>query len=373
MAWNQPSGQNNPWGRRPGQNGPDLDERLKSWQRKLESLLRPGGRGGESGSLLLTVALVALALWLASGFFQVKAAERGVILRFGKLVDVKNQGWGWRWPWPIETLTKVNVASVNSSDYKSRVLTSDVNLVDLHFAVQYQFTDPIKKLFRVRDPEASLSEVSESAIREIVGRSVLDEVLVGATRPQITRRTKELIQRTLDYYNAGITVITVNLTDVQVPEAVIPSQRDANKALADQERFIKEAQAYSNSIIPVAQGAAARMQQDAQAYKAQVTALAEGQASRFSQLLEAYTQAPDVTRRRLYMDTIENVLARAHKVLVDSKAGGTAGGNMFYLPLDKLLEKSTRGESEQTSESPSAGGQKEPDSVTVEARGRGER
>jgi membrane protease subunit HflK len=383
MAWNQPGGQNNPWGRRPGQGGqggPDLDERVKNWQRRLESLLRPGGRGGEGGSLLLIVGLVALALWLASGFFQIKAAERGVILRFGKLVDVRSQGAGWRWPWPIETLTKVNVASVNSSEYKSRVLTSDVNLVDLRFAVQYQLSDPIKALFRVRDPEATLSEVSEMAIREIVGRSELDEVLVGATRPEITRRTKELIQHTLDYYNTGITITTVNLTDVQVPEPVISSQRDANKALADQERFVKESQAYANSIIPVAQGAAARMQQDGEAYKSQVTAIAEGQASRFSQLEQAYSQSPEVTRRRLYMDTIENVLARAHKVVVDSKAGGGSGGNMFYLPLDKLLDRAnsrdagTTGVVTGTSADQSQdAANKEPDSVTVEARGRGDR
>jgi HflK protein len=221
---------------------------------------------------------VVAALWLASGFFQIKSAERGVILRFGKLVDVRQEGWGWRWPWPIETVTKVNVANVNSTDYKQRVLTSDVNLVDLHFSVQYQYTDPKKVLFQVYDPDATLSEVSEAAIREVVGRSKLDQVLVGGTRPQITKRTKELIQKTLDYYNTGITVTTVNLVDVQVPDAVIPSQRDANKALADQERYIKEAQANANSIIPVAQGAAARMQQDAQAYKAQVVAIAEGQA-----------------------------------------------------------------------------------------------
>jgi membrane protease subunit HflK len=374
MAWNQPGGQNNPWGRRPGQGGPDLDERVKSWQRKLESLLRPGGKGGEGGSLLLVIGAVVVALWLASGFFQVKSAERGVILRFGRLVDVRNEGWGWRWPWPIETVTKVNVANVNSTDYKPRVLTSDVNLVDLHFSVQYQYTDPIKILFRVRDPDATLGEVSEAAIREVVGRSELDQVLVGSTRPQITKRAKELIQRTLDYYNTGITVTTVNLIDVQVPEAVIPSQRDANKALADQERFIKEAQAYANSIIPVAQGAAARMQQDAQAYKAQVTAIAEGQAARFSELLQAYEQAPEVTRKRLYMDTIENVLTRAHKVVIDQKAGGgPGGGNMFYLPLDKLLEKSAARETEQAAESSSNSMPKEQDSVTVEARGRGER
>jgi membrane protease subunit HflK len=382
MAWNQP-GQNNPWGRRPGQGGgPDLDERVKSWQRRLEALLRPGGRGGEGGSLLLIVAVVALALWLASGFFQIKSAERGVILRFGKFVGLRYEGAGWRWPWPIETLIKVNVASVNSSEYKSRVLTSDVNLVDLRFAVQYQLTDPTKALFRVKDPEVTLSEVSEMAIREIVGRSELDDVLVGKTRPEITRRTKELIQHTLDTYNTGITVTTVNLTDVQVPEAVIPSQRDANKALADQERFVKESQAYANSIIPVAEGAAARMQQDAEAYKSQVTAIAEGQASLFSQIEEAYAQSPEVTRRRLYMDTIEGVLSHAHKVLIDSKSGGGAGGNMFYLPLDKLLDKSNsgRGDTESggsTGSGDSSSGQpmqsKEPDSVTIEARGRGDR
>src|ERR1700761_503720 len=384
MAWNQP-GQNNPWGRRPGGqgNGPDLDERVKSWQRRLESLFRPGGgRGGESRSLIILVAVVALALWLASGIFQIKAAEQGVILRFGKLVDIRNQGAGWRWPWPIEQLIKVNVASIQSSEYKSRVLTSDVNLVELRFAVQYQLSDPKKVLFQVKDPEATLSEVSEMAIREVVGRSELDNVLVGKTRPEITRRAKELIQRTLDAYNTGITITTVNLTDVQVPEAVIPSQRDANKALADQERFVKESQAYANSIIPVAQGGAARMQQDAEAYKAQGTALAEGQTSRFLQLEQAYAQAPEVTRKRLYMDTIENVLARAHKVLIDTKTGNGAGGNVLYLPLDKLLERAnSRDDTAQTavvtgrdeSGANSASKQQEPDSVTVEARGRGDR
>jgi modulator of FtsH protease HflK len=378
MAWNQP-GQNNPWGRRPGQGGgPDLDERLKSWQRRLESLFRPGGgRGNDSRSLFVLLGVVALAVFILSGFFQIKAAEQGVILRFGKLVDIKPQGWGWRWPW-VETLIKVNVVSVNSNEYKSRVLTSDVNLVDLRFAVQYQRTDPKKYLFAVKDPEATLSEVSEMAIREVVGRSELDSVLVGKTRPDITRRAKDLIQKTLDAYNTGLTITTVNLTDVQVPEAVIPSQRDANKALADQERSVKEAQAYANSIIPDAHGGAAQVQQQAEAYKNQTIALAEGEASRYLQVEQVYAQAPEVTRRRLYMDTVEKVLTHAHKILIDSKAGGSAGGNMFYLPLDKLLEKSTRDE---TTASPasssrddgSAGQSKEPESVTVEARGRGDR
>jgi len=369
MAWNQPSGSNNQWGRRPGQGGPDLDERLKSWQRKLESLLRPGGRGSDSGSLLLIAVVAAVLVWLWTGVYQVKQPERGVVQRFGRLVEVTQPGLHFRLPWPIESVNVVNVANVNSSDFKSRVLTSDVNLVDLHFAVQYEFADPVKKLFRVRDPEATLSEVSESAIREIVGRSTLDELLVGSTRPDITRRTKELIQRVLDYYNTGIMVTTVNLEDVQVPEAVIAAQRDANKAQADKERSILEAEAEANRILPVAQGAATRIQQEAQAYKSQVTAVAEGQASRFSQLEAAYEQAPEVTRRRLYMDTVERLLARAHKVLIDTHAGN----NLVYLPIDKLLEKGVAREPEPAAEVSSGSAGKDTDQVTIEARSRGER
>ncbi len=382
MAWNQPNGgkNENPWGRRPGQAGSELDARLKNWQRKLESMFRTGGGGGgeggqgsQPGSLVPLIVLVAvLVFWLMSGVYQVGQAERGVVQRFGALTVVKTGGLHMHLPWPIETVTKVNVEASNSSDFKSRVLTSDVNLVDLHFAVQYQFTDPVKKLFQVREPEQTLSDVSESAIREIVGRSTLDDVQVGTTRPEITRRAKELIQKTLDSYNSGITITAVNLEDVSVPEAVIPSRSDANKAQADKERFILESEAYANGILPVAQGTAARMQQDAQAYKAQVVAIAQGQAARFSQLEGAYAQAPEVTRRRMYMDTFENVLQRAHKVLIDGKAGG----NMIYLPIDKLLEKSNAGSPEaQASTEPAVSGapKEAQEQVTVEARGRGER
>ena len=375
MAWNQPNGgQNSPWGRRPGQGGSGgLDERLKGWQRKLESLLRPGDGGERSGgSLWVIVVLVLAIIWLASGFYQVRQAESAVVQRFGKLVAVKPAGAGlsYHWPWPIETVTKVNIGHVNSSAFNSRVLTADVNLIDLRFAVQYQLTDATKVLFSVRDPEQTLSEVSESAIREIVGRSTLDDVQVGKTRPEITRRTKDLIQHTLDYYNSGITVTTVNLEDVQVPDAVVPSQRDANKAQADKERFILEAEAYANGIVPVAQGTALRMQQDAEAYKSQVTALAEGQAAQFSQIQGAYALAPEVTRRRMYMDAIESVLARAHKVLIDGKAGS----NMIYLPIDKLLDKSTAREVEASpAETVAPANGKDVEQATAEARGRGER
>ncbi len=374
MAWNQPGGQNNnPWGRRPTNGGgSNLDERVKDWQRKFESLFRPGGKG-EGGALFLTVLLLVLALWLASGFFSVKTAERGVIQRFGKLVQpVRTEGWGWRLPWPIETVTKVNVASVQSNEFKSRVLTADVNLVEVRFAVQFRYADPIKVLFAVTDPEQTLNEVSESAIRQVVGQSVLDDVLVGKTRPNITKRTKELIQATLDRYGTGVVVSTVNLTDVQVPEAVIASQRDANKALADQERFVKEAQAYANGILPVAEGAAARLEQDARAYSAQVVALAEGQASRFSQLADAYNAAPEITRKRLYLDTVENVMSRANKVIVDDGAKG-GNGNMLYLPLDKLMERARQPSTTDNTAESNVRVAPETESVTVDGRARGER
>ena len=373
MAWNQPGGQNKqPWGRRPnGGGGSNLDERVKDWQRRFESLFRPGGKGGEGGSLIVTVVLLVLALWLASGFFQVKAAERGVILHFGQFAPpLRQEGWGWRWPWPIETVTKVNVESVQSEPFKSRVLTSDINLVDLRFAVQYRYADPIKVLFRIEDPQGTLREVSESAIREVIGRSKLDDVLIGETRPQITQKTKALIQETLDQYDTGIIVSTVNLVDVQVPEAVIPAQRDANKALADQERFIKEAQAYANNILPVAEGAAARLGQDALAYHSQVVNQATGQASRFSQLVDAYNAAPDVMRRRLYIETIEGVMSRAHKVIVDK---GGANGNLLYLPLDKLMERSNSRDSSSDNQDSTVRVSPEPESVTVDGRARGER
>lgn len=372
MAWNQPDGKKDPWGRRPGQGGSDIDQTLREWQRRLEALLRPGGGEGPApgrGSLGWLVAVAVLVLWVASGFYQVNAPERGVVQRFGRFIEVREPGWGWRWPWPIETVTKVNVSNVESVEYKSRVLTADVNLVDLQVAVQFQYADPVKVLFSVREPEETIRQVSESAIREVVGRSQLDSILVGATRPEITARTRELIQKTLEFYGAGVRVSSVNLTDVQVPEAVIPSQRDANKALADQERLMKEAEAYASGIIPVAEGAASRQLQEAEAYKAQVIALAHGESSRFAQLVEAYQKAPQVTRQRLYLEAVENVLGRSRKVLLDSQRGGQ-GGNVLYLPLDKLISPSASRDNETSA--PRAV-PPETDTVTIDGRARGER
>ncbi len=217
------------------------------------------------------------------------------------------------------------------------MLTSDENLVDINIAVQYRRADPVSFVFNVREPEATLGEVSESAIREVVGRSKLESVL-EAGRQEITGRTKDLIQRTLDSYKTGIEVTSVNLQGVNVPDQVQSSQRDAIKAREDKERLALEAQAYANDILPKAKGSAARQLEDSNAYKARLVADAEGEAARFAKLLESYERAPGVTRQRLYFETMEEVFGNTNKVLVDTK--GT--GSMIYLPLDKLTEQRTR-------------------------------
>jgi len=394
MAWNEPETPGEPpRNKRPaGRSGASGDDPYKQIQRWLEALVRGevGGSarppsGGETPrsegtgkSLALIVAAVAVVLWVSAGFFQVDASERAVIQRFGKFTGVRTPGLGWAFPWPIETVTKVNVSKVNSVEYRSRMLTADVNLVEIRSAIQYQYSDPVKILFQVRDPESTLREVSESAIREIVGQAALDQVL-GVSRQRITEETRDLVQRTLDAYNSGIRVSSVNLTDVQVPEAVLASQRDANKAIEDRDRFSKEAQAYANDILPKAQGAAQRLVQDAEAYKSQVVSQAEGDVARFNSVYQAYQSAPEVTRQRMYIDAIESIMQRSRKVMIDSKSG--ANGNMLYLPLDKLMERGgavRAAPGEPTISSPTLQGKPagELESVTIDgrdARSRGER
>jgi membrane protease subunit HflK len=347
MAWNEPGRNRNPWGQRPNQGPNDLDEALRNLQRKLSALFgggaSGGGDGGDRGSAAMrgfgftTVLLVLLAVWAATGIYNVDAAERAVVTRFGKFARTAGPGFNMHLPWPIESRQIVNIESVESFSDQTRMLTSDENLVDINIAVQYRRAEPVPFAFNVREPEATLGEVSESAIREVVGRSPLEFVL-EAGRQEITARTKELIQRTLDSYKTGIEVTTVNLQGVNVPEQVQSSQQDAIKAREDKERLALEGQAYSNDIVPKAKGSAARQFEDAIAYKARIIADAEGEAARFSKLLDSYERAPAVTRKRLYYETIEEVLGNTNKVLVDTK--GT--GNMIYLPLDKLTEGRAR-------------------------------
>ena len=351
MAWNEPGGNNspgnrNPWGQRPNQGPPDLDEVLRNFKKKITAIFGGGGASsskpsggapssGPSGmGVGLIVAVLAL-LWVATGAFQVDEAERAVVTRFGQYVRTAQPGFRWHLPWPIEARQLVNISSIDSFSDQTRMLTSDENLVDIDMEVQFRRTDPVAYAFNVREPDATLREVSESAIREAIGRSKLDAVLESG-RQEIAAVTKELVQKTLDGYKVGLEITSINLKDVKVPEQVAPSQQDAIKAREDKVRYSLEAQAYANDILPKAQGSAGRLIQDAEAYKSQKVANATGESERFLKLLPEYQRSPQVTRERLYLETIEQIYASSKKVLIDTKGNG----NMIYLPLDKLVDQS---------------------------------
>ncbi len=346
MAWNDPGKNENPWQRRPEKGPPDLDEVLRRLQKKLRSLFgggsgpgggAPAGGGGRAigiGSILLGL----VAIWaLLGSFYLNEAAERSVITRFGKYVKTTAGGFNMRLPWPIDRRTVVNVTEFRSFTDRTRMLTQDEALVDINLAVQYRRADPVKFAFNVREPEETLGEVSESAIREVIGQSKLDFVLETG-RQEIGAKTKDLVQRTITAYNTGIEVISVNLQDVSVPEQVAPAQKDAIKAREDKERATLSAQTYANDIVPKARGAAVSVVEGARAYRSRVVADAEGETSRFLQLAGEYQRAPAVTRERLYLETMEQVLRTASKIIVDVDDAG----NMIYLPLDKLLEQRSK-------------------------------
>lgn len=351
MAWNEsggnPGGKRNPWGggNKPEQGPPDLDEVVRNLQRRLSALFGGGGGprsigtppGPIRGFGIGGIVLVLLVVWAFTGLYQVDAAERGIVLRFGKHVATTMPGLRWHLPWPIETRQLVNIQTIESFSDQTRMLTADENLVDINLEVQFRRAEPLDYAFNVLRPDDTLKEVAESAIREVIGRSKLDYVLESG-RLDIVVRTKELIQRTIDAYKTGIEVTSVNLQDVKVPNEVAPAQADAIKAREDRDRFSLEAQAYANDIIPRARGAAVRQIQDAQAYRARKIADAEGESQRFLKILTEYESAPAVTRERLYIETLETVLASSKKVVLDTKGSG----NLLYLPIDKLLEQSRR-------------------------------
>jgi membrane protease subunit HflK len=338
MAWNEPGGEKrNPWNR-PQQSQNDLDDVLRNFQRRLSALFGRGSGGGGGGASSanfgkgLSTALILIgAVWIGSGIYRVDAQERAVILRFGKYEETTGPGYNWHMPWPIERKIIVNVSRQYSVTDEASMLTSDTNLVEVKSAVQYTQPDPLKLLFKVRDVDETLNQVSESAMREAVGQSSLDKAL--AFDPSITDRARVLLQRTLDSYDMGVHILSVNLTDVNVPEAVQDAQRDAIKADKDRQRYQQEAELYRNDVLPRARGEAAKVIQDAEAYQLQVVALAQGETSRFDQVLEQYERSPAVTRERMYLDTMGNVYKNSRKIIVDTKNGN----NMMYLPLDKLI------------------------------------
>jgi membrane protease subunit HflK len=342
MAWNEPGNGKNPWDRGGGNDGPpDLDKIVRDWQRRFNSLF--GGKGGRrdtsgskgpGGVALAGILILIFIGWLATGLYRVNADERGVELRFGAFTNTTPPGLRWHLPWPIETVVKVGTTRVNTVRQQTRMLTADENIVVVDLVVQYTNANPIDYLFNVSDPDGTLADISESVIREVIGKNSVDFVLLEG-RTEIALRTQELIQETLNDYGTGITVTRVNLQDTNFPSQVESAVQDAIKAREDKARFAFEAEAYANDILPKARGEAVRRNQDSEAYKAQVIADAEGEASRFEQLLTEYEKAPGVTRDRLYLEAMEDVYADSSKVLLDA----AGSGNMIYLPVDKLLEQ----------------------------------
>jgi membrane protease subunit HflK len=345
MAWNEPGGGGrDPWSGKGGDQGPpDLDELLRKMQQRLGGLF--GGRrgsgdgegsgppGGVGGVGLGVVAGGALVVWLLSGIYIVEPAERGVELRFGAFREVTQPGPHWRWPYPIGDVVKVDVDQISSFGHRATMLTRDENIVEIDLRVQSRVQDPTDFLFQDRAPEKTLRDATETATREVVGKNVLDFIITegrGAIADQIRAKMQELMSQ----YRTGLEVVGVNITAAKPPDQVKSAFDDAIKAREDNERMKNEAQAYANEVVPKARGAAARVVEDARAYRAKVVAESEGETNRFLALLAEYEKAPQVTRERLYLDAVQDVLSKPAKVLMDDKAGG---GNVTYLPLDRLL------------------------------------
>ncbi|BAS67734.1 MAG: FtsH protease activity modulator HflK [Gammaproteobacteria bacterium] len=351
MAWNDNN--KNPWGGN-GQTPPELDDVIKDFKDKFSGIIG-GGKPNEKGVQSITpstggmkyIFLVGILLWVLSGIYIIDPAEKGVVLRFGAFQEETSQGPHWHLPYPIETLSRINVEQIRTAQIgyrdavsnrrggnvssESLMLTKDENMIDAKFAVQYKINDVQAYLFNVDNPNLTLRHVVESAIRQVVGKNTMDYILTEG-RVDIADSIKEKSQELLDIYQAGLIITTVNMQDAQPPEQVQAAFSDAVKAREDKQRLINEAQTYANDILPKSRGKAARLLEEAKAYKSKVVSKSEGEASRFGQILAEYAKAPEVTRERLYRETMESVLANTSKVVVDSKAN-----SMMYLPLDKLI------------------------------------
>jgi membrane protease subunit HflK len=360
MAWNEPGGNKpkDPWGGGGNDGPPDLDEALKKFNEWLGGIFG-GGNGGGSGSsnkpgkgvsagVIGLVAIVLAGLWAASGFYQIDAQERGIVLRLGKYFDTVDSGLQWN-PRLIDTVIKVNATAERQYTSQGLMLTEDENIVELPLTVQYNIVDVKAFALNVRSPEMSLQHATDSALRHVVGSSTLVKVLSDG-REQIAVEVKQRLQHYLDDYRTGIRIIEINLQRAEPPREVKAAFDDVIEAKEDKERYKNEAQAYANGLVPESRGKAQRVLEEANAYKAKVVAEAEGDAKRFEQLLTEYTKAPRVTRERLYIDTVEEVMANSTKVLVDVEGGN----NMMYLPLDKLTSANSSSNSSRGSAGTSA-------------------
>lgn len=351
MAWNEPGNNGNekdPWGGRGNDQGPpDLEEVIKTVSRKLNGLFGGGkatsgssgsGGSGISSGLIGGVAILAVVIWAAMGFYSIDQSERGVVMRLGELQpEVVQPGLNWNPPL-IDTVEKVNVERVNSRSYTKDMLTTDENIVSVSIEIQYRVQDPAKFVVVVREPEVSLDNAAESAIRHVVGGQPMDQVLTQG-RVQVAAEILERLQRYMTSYDSGIFVMQVLVRDARPPEAVQGAFNDVIKAREDEQRVQNEALAYANRVVPVARGEAQRIIEQANAYRDEVVARADGEASRFNQLLTEYDKAPKVMRDRLYIDAMQSVLGNTSKVLVDVEGGN----NMFYVPLDKIMSQNGSG------------------------------
>ncbi|MDN5871978.1 MAG: FtsH protease activity modulator HflK [Nitrococcus sp.] len=362
MSWNDPgSGNRDPWGgQRDDQGPPDLDELVRKLKERFKRLFRKsdggGGEPGRGGSGMMGIAVVVaigVAIWLASGFYIIDEGWRGLETRFGRYTVTTSPGPHWHLPYPIEQVIRVNVAERrritvgyeamspgNTRDVPSEalMLTKDENIVNAQIAVQYSVGDPAQYVFNFRNPEQTLKDVTESALRQVVGKRKMDFVLTRG-RAEVAAQTHAVIEDIIKRYDLGLQVVTVAIQDIQPPEPVQPAFADVNKAREDKQRLINQAQGYRNAVIPKAQGQAARIGAQAQGYKAEVIAQAKGETDRFSQIASKYVKAPEIMRERLYLETMQEVFSKSAKVVVGDGGGGQP---FMYLPLDRMLEHSRR-------------------------------
>ncbi len=384
MSWNEPGGnKKDPWsGRDQQETPPDLEEVMRTLQEKLGGLFGGGtgiGKGGNPKNTLVLLFAIPLAIWALTGIYIVDEGNRGVVTRFGKYIETTQPGPHWRLPAPIEKHAIVNVEQQRFIEvgYRSNIrqqtqqsfakealmLTQDENIINLSLSVQYRIKDAKSYFFNLNDPDLTLREVTESAERGVIGKNTMDFVLTEG-RSGFADEVKDDIQKILDQYDAGIQVMAVSVKDAQPPEEVQSAFEDAIKAREDEQRLKNEAEAYANDVIPKARGAAARLTEESEGYKLKLIAKAKGEAGRFEQLLTEYQKAPEITRERLYLDAIEEILGKTNTLLLDVKGGN----NMIYLPIDKLQRPGVSAEPAKDNDSTQTN-QDSPDSVVKNVRG----
>lgn len=342
MAWNEPGGDKDPWGsgNRGSNSPPDIEQMLKRFKERFGGRGSGGGNGGGDGAsgkgpligAAVVIAGIIVALWVASGFYVVDEREQGVVLQFGAFSRVTQPGLRWHVPWPVEQVETINVTEIREASDRTLMLTEDENIVEVELRVQYRISDVKNYLFNVRDPDGTLQQATKSSLREIVGQNNLDFVLVDG-RAQVANLTLDRLQNILTEYGTGLFVTNVNLTDARAPAQVQDAFLDAIKAREDRVRLVNEAESYANDRIPSARGNAAREVEQAEGYRERVIARAEGDASRFGQLVAEVRRAPDITRNRLYLDTMTEVMNGTSKVLVDIDDSGS----LMMLPLQEML------------------------------------